>query len=38
MLVQEWSAMTLALFEDTGHYDVDYSLVSQDFQWGKAKP
>eukprot|EP00756_Hemistasia_phaeocysticola_P035802 Hpha_TRINITY_DN16606_c1_g1::TRINITY_DN16606_c1_g1_i16::g.180223::m.180223/K01404/GP63; leishmanolysin len=33
----EWSAMTLAYFKDTGHYDVDYAKVSKDFSWGKNK-
>eukprot|EP01062_Namystynia_karyoxenos_P040080 TRINITY_DN29210_c0_g2_i1.p1 TRINITY_DN29210_c0_g2~~TRINITY_DN29210_c0_g2_i1.p1 ORF type:complete len:1115 (+),score=255.03 TRINITY_DN29210_c0_g2_i1:88-3345(+) len=33
----EWSAMTLAYFYDTGHYDVDYSMTALDFFWGKGK-
>eukprot|EP00756_Hemistasia_phaeocysticola_P003321 Hpha_TRINITY_DN1218_c0_g1::TRINITY_DN1218_c0_g1_i1::g.44713::m.44713/K01404/GP63; leishmanolysin len=33
----EWSAITLAYFKDTGHYDVDYTKASPDFSWGKSK-
>eukprot|EP01062_Namystynia_karyoxenos_P031914 TRINITY_DN2361_c1_g2_i1.p1 TRINITY_DN2361_c1_g2~~TRINITY_DN2361_c1_g2_i1.p1 ORF type:complete len:1708 (+),score=322.90 TRINITY_DN2361_c1_g2_i1:87-5126(+) len=33
----EWSAMTLAYFYDTGHFDVDYSMVAPDYFWGKGK-
>ena len=33
---EEWSAMTLAIFQDSGFYDVDYSLTSSDFEWGRV--
>eukprot|EP00756_Hemistasia_phaeocysticola_P022323 Hpha_TRINITY_DN15826_c3_g6::TRINITY_DN15826_c3_g6_i1::g.190110::m.190110/K01404/GP63; leishmanolysin len=32
-----WSKMTLAYFKDTGHYDVDYSVVGSNFFWGKSR-
>eukprot|EP00756_Hemistasia_phaeocysticola_P015192 Hpha_TRINITY_DN15391_c6_g4::TRINITY_DN15391_c6_g4_i1::g.90889::m.90889/K01404/GP63; leishmanolysin len=33
----EFSIFTLAYLQDTGHYDVNYSTASLDFQWGQGK-